>query len=388
MCDLALVACAAPAYLERTGVPAEPAALREHDVIHYAHNATGHDWRFDGPDGASTRVTVHPRLTTNNGSIMRGAALDGYGIAILPRFVVEDDLAAGTLREVLPGWRPPVARLKAVLPRRREVVPKTRLLVAHLRERFAALGLAGAAAAMTRCWLVTDEAAGNQRQAEALARAMGLEAEAWTLRLRAPWSWWAPRFERHAAARIAAGLRARRARGAARTRHRLRPRRCAGHGLAARDQRLLRGADPRSAGQSRRLGPDRHAGARRPARRQHDQQHRRAQCDHAGAPRGRGARARDPGAPAGAAHRGAGRRLHPRGAPRRAMAGLAARHPRRMAGARRRQLPGQRLAPHPGAAGGAIARGLRGLARHGCGLRATRAPIPTSASSATRSAWW
>lgn len=141
MCDLALVACAAPAYLERTGVPVEPATLREHDVIHYAHNATGHDWRFDGPDGTSTRVTVHPRLTTNNGSIMRGAALDGYGIAILPRFVVEDDLAAGALREVLPGWRPPVARLKAVLPRRREVVPKTRLLVAHLRERFAALGL-------------------------------------------------------------------------------------------------------------------------------------------------------------------------------------------------------------------------------------------------------
>jgi mitochondrial fission protein ELM1 len=52
---------------------------------------------------------------------------------------------------------------------------------------------------MTRCWLVTDEAAGNLRQAEALAQAMGLEAQRWTVRLRAPWSWWAPRFERHAA---------------------------------------------------------------------------------------------------------------------------------------------------------------------------------------------
>lgn len=142
MCDLVLVACAAPAYLDRVGMPAEPAALREHDVIHYAYNPTGLDWRFEGAAGASARVTVHPRLTTNNGSIMRGAALDGYGIAVLPRFVVEDELAAGTLREVLPGWRPPLARLKAVLPRRREVVPKTRLLVAHLRERFGALGLA------------------------------------------------------------------------------------------------------------------------------------------------------------------------------------------------------------------------------------------------------
>lgn len=59
---------------------------------------------------------------------------------------------------------------------------------------------------MTRCWLLTDEAVGNRRQAEALALAMGLEAQAWTVRLRAPWSWWAPRFERHAAGALAPEL--------------------------------------------------------------------------------------------------------------------------------------------------------------------------------------
>lgn len=42
-------------------------------------------------------------------------------------------------------------------------------------------------------WTLTDGAAGNVRQAEALAAAMGAGATAWTLQARAPWRWAAPR---------------------------------------------------------------------------------------------------------------------------------------------------------------------------------------------------
>jgi mitochondrial fission protein ELM1 len=41
-------------------------------------------------------------------------------------------------------------------------------------------------------WVVTDGAAGNERQALALAQALGGEARVWRLPLRPPWSWWAP----------------------------------------------------------------------------------------------------------------------------------------------------------------------------------------------------
>ncbi len=43
------------------------------------------------------------------------------------------------------------------------------------------------------CWIVTDGAAGNERQALALARAMRLEPEILRTGLRPPWSWFAPR---------------------------------------------------------------------------------------------------------------------------------------------------------------------------------------------------
>jgi mitochondrial fission protein ELM1 len=42
-------------------------------------------------------------------------------------------------------------------------------------------------------WTLTDGHAGNERQARALAAALGLDAEAWTLDPRVPWRWAAPR---------------------------------------------------------------------------------------------------------------------------------------------------------------------------------------------------
>lgn len=48
------------------------------------------------------------------------------------------------------------------------------------------------AAAAASTWLLTDGAAGNRRQAEALAAALGREAYAPALATRAPWRWFAP----------------------------------------------------------------------------------------------------------------------------------------------------------------------------------------------------
>jgi mitochondrial fission protein ELM1 len=43
------------------------------------------------------------------------------------------------------------------------------------------------------CFAISDGAAGNERQAVALADAMGLQARRFRLALAPPWSWLAPR---------------------------------------------------------------------------------------------------------------------------------------------------------------------------------------------------
>ena len=127
-----LVCCAAPGYLTARGTPRAPVELREHDCIQYLYNDSGHDWRFNR-DEESFRVLVHPRLSTNSGAVMRDAALDGEGIAILPHFLIQDELASGALSEVLPDHHLPQMTMKAVLPRRRETVRRSRQLIEHLR---------------------------------------------------------------------------------------------------------------------------------------------------------------------------------------------------------------------------------------------------------------
>ncbi len=67
---------------------------------------------------------------------MRGAALAGLGLALLPRFMVHDDLRNGTLRIVTLDRVPQNAELFVAHPRDHETPGKIRALVAHLREAF------------------------------------------------------------------------------------------------------------------------------------------------------------------------------------------------------------------------------------------------------------
>ena len=57
------------------------------------------------------------------------------------------------------------------------------------------------------CRVISDGAAGNERQALALAAALGVPARVWRLQLRAPWSWLAPRWSVGATLALPAELR-------------------------------------------------------------------------------------------------------------------------------------------------------------------------------------
>jgi DNA-binding transcriptional LysR family regulator len=142
ICRVALACVAAPGYLKARGMPQTPVDLRQHQVIQYLHAGSGQDWWFER-EGERASVTVTPIATTNNGGVMRALALSGRGIAVLPRFLCGDDLMAGRLKEVLPGYTVPTARLRAVLPRRRADLPKSRLLVEFLIRHFSAFEAAG-----------------------------------------------------------------------------------------------------------------------------------------------------------------------------------------------------------------------------------------------------
>jgi DNA-binding transcriptional LysR family regulator len=130
-----LVACAAPAYLKKHGAPRRPADLAAHNCLGYSYAALRNEWRFSGPDGMES-VRVTGRLNANNGDILRLAALGGEGIILQPSFIVADDLAAGRLVPILPGYAPDEIAIHAVYPHSRHLSVKVRSFVDFLVARF------------------------------------------------------------------------------------------------------------------------------------------------------------------------------------------------------------------------------------------------------------
>jgi DNA-binding transcriptional LysR family regulator len=131
----ALIVCAAPAYLERHGVPRRPEDLKQHRCLQYTYFSSGNEWRFE-KDGHTHTVRVSAALRANNGDVLRTAALAGHGIILQPGFLVDADIAEGRLVPLLGGYRHRPINMYAVYPHRRYLSVKVRTFVDFLEARF------------------------------------------------------------------------------------------------------------------------------------------------------------------------------------------------------------------------------------------------------------
>ncbi|HWL51647.1 MAG TPA: LysR family transcriptional regulator [Chthoniobacteraceae bacterium] len=59
-----------------------------------------------GPKGAPRKVTLSPVLTSEGVTSLCEAARTGLGLALLPDWLIREDLRSGTLVRVLPEWKP------------------------------------------------------------------------------------------------------------------------------------------------------------------------------------------------------------------------------------------------------------------------------------------
>ena len=122
------VLCASPKYLRRNGVPKTPADLKQHQCLILA----GRHGRRDVWHG----VRVNGRIDSNQGELLRDAALGGLGIAMHSTWHVGKDLRAGRLQVVLPNYPIPDTGIYAVTPHRRLIPPRVRAFIEFLAARF------------------------------------------------------------------------------------------------------------------------------------------------------------------------------------------------------------------------------------------------------------
>lgn len=128
------VVCAAPSLLAREGRPSTPSDLASRScLLHETALPNDRQWPFEGPRGR-VFAKVGGSFTSNSALALRKAALAGLGIALLPRYVVHDDLAAGHLVLILPRYKVAARPLVAVFPRAPEVPHKVKLFVDFLTQ--------------------------------------------------------------------------------------------------------------------------------------------------------------------------------------------------------------------------------------------------------------
>ena len=111
------VLVASPGYLKRHGTPGAPEDLASHAVIALPPWHHGGDVLI-GPGGARYRLTLTPRIVTNNQLTIRQLTLAGCGVSFNVVPEIADDLKRRRLVRVLPKWSAPSLSVDALmLPR-------------------------------------------------------------------------------------------------------------------------------------------------------------------------------------------------------------------------------------------------------------------------------
>ncbi len=130
------VLCAAPSYIAAHGAPDIPADLKDHNclVMRFGENLDN-VWRF-GPDGHKQIVTVRGDRVANDGAMVRHWGVAGYGIVLKSEWDISEDLEAGRLVELLPGYAQPVVPLQMLFPPSRAQPKRVKALADRLAARF------------------------------------------------------------------------------------------------------------------------------------------------------------------------------------------------------------------------------------------------------------
>jgi len=111
-------------FLLRQGTPQHPDDLAGHNYLIYTYMPSPYVWEWRVPGGGAVRVAVRDTLRSNNGGLLRAAAVAGAGIVPVPDFMIGDDLRTGRVVPLLCDWRQPASGIHAVHPQNRFVPSK------------------------------------------------------------------------------------------------------------------------------------------------------------------------------------------------------------------------------------------------------------------------
>jgi DNA-binding transcriptional LysR family regulator len=122
-------------YFARAGIPANPQDLSRHVCLHHKYPSTGKLERWPLTDGAgATKTEVPVSSTASTLEPLISMAEAGLGLACLPLFTIERQLADGKLLEVLTDYIEDVGEFRVLWPSSRHLTPKIQAFVKFMAD--------------------------------------------------------------------------------------------------------------------------------------------------------------------------------------------------------------------------------------------------------------
>ena len=134
--DAELVLVAAPSYLARAGTPRSLDDLAAHDCLQFVLPSTGQfvPWLFRS-DGRDIELATSPSYRCVDDYLgMVTLARQGAGVLQTYRYIVQQDLAAGHLRELLPEFGGRSRPFSLIYPNRQHTALRVRALIDFLMQ--------------------------------------------------------------------------------------------------------------------------------------------------------------------------------------------------------------------------------------------------------------
>ncbi|BBP72413.1 transcriptional regulator [Pseudomonas sp. Seg1] len=130
LCDVNMINCASPAYLERYGVPQTLEDLAQHLLVHYVGVLGSRSEGFVYEEAGQTRrVPMAGSVTVNSTDAYESACLGGFGIVQVPNTGLHSYLQTGELVAVLPQFNAPAMGVSLLYARQRHLPLRVRVFM-------------------------------------------------------------------------------------------------------------------------------------------------------------------------------------------------------------------------------------------------------------------
>jgi len=124
-----------PSYLARAGRPERPDDLRHHACLRLRRsNGALALWSLND-SGRAIEIAVSGPLIANDFPTMLGAAVEGVGLAQVPEPIAAESVRAGKLVRVLEPFAPTAPGVFLYYPSQRQIMPKLRAFIDHVKSR-------------------------------------------------------------------------------------------------------------------------------------------------------------------------------------------------------------------------------------------------------------